>query len=385
MPLGPSSSLKVVKIQRSRSTSTSNPVFVHVLVQFAPFTGADPMLVDDFDYELPDELIARYPSSERSGSRLLVVEDAVLHHQRFTDLPQFIRPEDLLVFNNTQVMAARLFGRKATGGQVEMLIERIDAPCRARAHLKASKAPRPDSVIYLQDGSAVKVLGRDGELFCLEFPERVSLVLDRLGEVPLPPYLGRAQELMDRERYQTVYAKVSGSVAAPTAGLHFDQPLLNKLAEQGVASAYVTLHVGAGTFQPVRATRLEDHVMHQEWLDVPEATVEAIQQCRHRGGRVIAVGSTSARALESAAASGMLQAMRDETSIFIRPGYRYRVVDAMITNFHLPRSTLLMLVAAFVGRDRMLNAYRCAVAQGYRFFSYGDAMFLVRQGDRHAV
>ncbi|NNM51651.1 MAG: tRNA preQ1(34) S-adenosylmethionine ribosyltransferase-isomerase QueA [Pseudomonadales bacterium] len=343
------------------------------------------MLVDDFDYELPDELIARYPSSERSGSRLLVVSDSGLHHQRFTDLPQFICPEDLLVFNNTQVMAARLFGKKATGGQVEMLIERIDAPCRARSHLKASKAPRQDSMIYLQDGTELKVLGRDGELFCLEFPEIVTQVLERLGEVPLPPYLGRAQELMDRERYQTIYAEMPGSVAAPTAGLHFDQPLLNKLAEKGVASAYVTLHVGAGTFQPVRSDRIEDHVMHQEWFDVTEATVEAIRQCRERGGRVIAVGSTSARALESAAASGMLRAKQDETSIFISPGYRYRVVDAMITNFHLPRSTLLMLVAAFVGRDRMLDAYRCAIEQGYRFFSYGDAMLLERQEVSHAV
>ncbi len=337
------------------------------------------MHIDDFDYELPDRLIARYPLPQRSASRLLVVGEAGLQHRRVQDLPQLLRPEDLLVFNNSKVIPARLHGRKDSGGRVEVLLERLQDEYRALVHLRASKAPRADSELVLADGSRLRVLGRQEELFQLRFPEPVLRLLERLGEVPLPPYLERADEAADRERYQTVYAKHEGSVAAPTAGLHFDTELLQAVRAKGVQTCELTLHVGAGTFQPVRVDDIDQHVMHSEWLDLGPAVVEAVAATKARGGRVVAIGTTATRALESAAATGTLQPYRGDTRLFIRAPYQFRVVDALLTNFHLPRSTLLMLVAALAGRERVLAAYREAVAQDYRFFSYGDAMWLERE------
>ncbi len=337
------------------------------------------MSIQEFDYELPDRLIARYPLPERSAARLLVLRGDELEHRRVRDLPLLLRPGDLLVFNNTRVIPARLHGRKDSGGQVEMLIERIDAPTQARVHLRASKPPRAGSDIVLADATRLRVSGRQESLFIVDFPEPVRDILERLGEVPLPPYLDRPDESTDRERYQTVYARHDGSVAAPTAGLHFDAALLQALRDRGVATAEVTLHVGAGTFQPVRVENLDQHVMHSEWLELGEDVVAAVAATRARGGRVVAVGTTATRALETAAASGSLRPYVGETQLFIHPPYRFQVVDALFTNFHLPRSTLLMLVAALAGRERVLAAYRAAVAQDYRFFSYGDAMWLERE------
>ncbi|WP_026596578.1 tRNA preQ1(34) S-adenosylmethionine ribosyltransferase-isomerase QueA [Methylohalobius crimeensis] len=338
------------------------------------------MLTRDFFYELPSELIAKAPLPKRSASRLLVL-DAIagrIEDRRFIDIGDLIDARDLLVFNDTRVIPARLYGRKETGGRVEILVERLLSSERTLAHLKASKAPGAGTRIELEGGYRCIVEGREGDLFLLRFDAPVIEVLETSGHMPLPPYIDRPDTQADRERYQTVYAQKPGAVAAPTAGLHFDEPLLARLGDKGVAMTYVTLHVGAGTFQPVRVVDPDRHRMHREYFEVGEETVTAVEQARSRGGRVIAVGTTAVRALESAARGGRLQACRRETDLFIRPGFEFRCVDAMITNFHLPESTLLMLVCAFAGFEFVLDAYRHAVRQGYRFFSYGDAMFVIR-------
>lgn len=338
------------------------------------------MRVADFQFDLPDELIARYPLAERSASRLLILDAAVddsLEHGCFADLTRQLRAGDLLVFNNTRVIPARLFAQKETGGKVEVLVERILDERRVLAHVRASKAPKPGSRLLLEQGSAC-MLARHDALFELEFDRPLLPLLEQIGHMPLPPYIDRADELSDRERYQTVYAEHTGAVAAPTAGLHFDAAMLETLADMGVETAFVTLHVGAGTFQPVRVAHLEDHQMHHEWLEVSQAVVDAVQRCKGRGGRVVAVGTTSVRSLETAAREGELRAFTGETDIFIYPGCSFNVVDALVTNFHLPESTLLMLVSAFAGYSATMHAYQQAVAEKYRFFSYGDAMFITR-------
>jgi S-adenosylmethionine:tRNA ribosyltransferase-isomerase len=337
--------------------------------------------LSDFDYVLPPELIAQHPAPERSASRLLRVEPTgELRDLAFRDLPSLLERRDLLVFNDTRVIKARLRGRKDTGGEVEVLVERVLGGTSALAHVRASKTPKPGRRLAFAQGVTAEVIGRRGELFELRF-EAGRPVLDVLaahGEVPLPPYITHAPGADDESRYQTVYAEVPGAVAAPTAGLHFDEPMLAALKAKGIESARVTLHVGAGTFQPVRGDDIDSHVMHEEWYSIPEAAVNAIAATRARGGRVVAVGTTTLRALESAAASGPLRALSAETRLFIVPGFRFQVVDRLVTNFHLPRSTLLMLVSAFSGTDLMRRAYAHAVAQRYRFFSYGDAMLLDR-------
>ncbi|MCW8829270.1 MAG: tRNA preQ1(34) S-adenosylmethionine ribosyltransferase-isomerase QueA [Gammaproteobacteria bacterium] len=337
----------------------------------------------DFFYELPDELIAQRPAVERRGSRLLVLDGASggVEDRQFTDLPDPLRPGDLLVFNDTRVIPARLFGRKESGGAVEVLVERITGEQTVLAHLRASKSPRPGSWLTLEEGIAVEVSGRDGALFALRFPAPVLELLKQYGRMPLPPYIEREAGESDAERYQTVYARKEGAVAAPTAGLHFDEAMLAHLDEMGVESAYVTLHVGAGTFQPVRVDDIREHHMHSEYIEVPQAVVDAVAATRARGGRVVAVGTTVVRSLESAARAngGELAVYSGETDIFIYPGYQFRVIDALVTNFHLPESTLLMLVSAFAGYEQTMAAYRHAVEQRYRFFSYGDAMFLLPQ------
>ncbi len=338
-----------------------------------------PLTLNDFDYELPPDLIAQAPLAERSASRLLIVGDT-LDDRQFSDLPDYIRPGDLLVFNDTRVLHARLHGTKASGGQIEVLIERPVGPHEALAQIRASKSPKPGSTLRLADAFDVTVLGRVGEFFHLRFPDDEDLVqlLERHGKLPLPPYIQRAAGDADESRYQTVYARSPGSVAAPTAGLHFDESVLKRVTERGAKCAWLTLHVGAGTFQPVRVDDLGEHRMHCERYVIPQETVDAIAATRAAGGRVIAVGTTSMRALEAAAQEGPLAAGSGETEIFILPGFRFRVVDALVTNFHLPKSTLLMLVSAFAGMDTMRQAYRHAIAQRYRFFSYGDAMLLTR-------
>ncbi len=334
----------------------------------------------DFHYDLPPELIAQEPLSERSGSRLLVLDAARRNWQDrvFRELPQLLRAGDLLVFNDTRVVPARLFARKESGGAVEILLERITGSHVATAQLGVSRKPREGSHLILVDGTRARVLGRDGPFFELHFEceEPLEKLLARIGRMPLPPYITREASAADAERYQTVYARAPGAVAAPTAGLHFDQPLLDELRASGIDFGYVTLHVGAGTFQPVRSERVENHVMHREWLNVGAELVEKIRTTRARGGRVIAVGTTVVRALEAARAGGGLKPFAGETGIFIVPGYRIESIDALITNFHLPESTLLMLVSAFAGRDLILDAYKHAVEHRYRFFSYGDAMLI---------
>ncbi|MFG0683650.1 tRNA preQ1(34) S-adenosylmethionine ribosyltransferase-isomerase QueA [Pseudomonas sp. WSY_20] len=338
------------------------------------------MRVADFSFELPDSLIARHPLAERHGSRLLVLDgpSGALEHRQFPDLLGYLRPGDLMVFNNTRVIPARLFGQKASGGKLEMLVERVLDSHRVLAHVRASKAPKVGTVILVDGGGEAEMVARHDTLFELRFTEEVLPLLDRVGHMPLPPYIDRPDEGADRERYQTVYAEKAGAVAAPTAGLHFDEALLEQIAAKGVEQAFVTLHVGAGTFQPVRVDKIEDHHMHKEWLEVSQSVVDAIEACRARGGRVIAVGTTSVRSLESAARDGQLKPFSGDTDIFIYPGRPFHVVDALVTNFHLPESTLLMLVSAFAGYPETMDAYAAAVEQGYRFFSYGDAMFITR-------
>ncbi len=336
------------------------------------------MRISDFNYELPDDLIARYPTAERRGSRLLELSSEFVDRQ-FSDLPSLLRAGDLLVFNNTKVIPARLHGHKETGGRIEILIERITGETTALAHIRASKAPKAGGRLRVEN-VVVDVTGRDGELFALEFQTPILPLLERSGEMPLPPYLERGAEESDNTRYQTVYARDPGAVAAPTAGLHFDEAMLDETRELGVQHAWVTLHVGAGTFQALRQEDVELNKLHSERVEVRQAVCDAVAATRKTGGRVVAVGTTSVRALESASTSGALQAFRGETDLFIVPGYRFRTVDAMLTNFHLPQSSLLMLVAAFAGTARVREAYQHAVRERYRFFSYGDAMFLTPEG-----
>jgi len=343
-----------------------------------------PHTIADFDFALPPELIAQHPAPERSASRLLDGRGATPVDRVFRELPSLLEPGDLLVFNDTRVIKARLFGRKASGGAVEALVERILPEREVLAHLRASKSPQPGSTIRFADAFDAEVLGRggpDGSLYHLRWPGGPLDLLESHGHVPLPPYITHADDADDARRYQTVFAARPGAIAAPTAALHFDAAVLEALRERGVQTANVTLHVGAGTFLPVRAERLEDHRMHSEWFEVSEATVVAVEAARVRGGRVLAVGTTSVRSLESAArATGALQATRGETDIFITPGFEFRVVDALLTNFHLPKSTLMMLVSAFAGHAQVMALYRHAIEARYRFFSYGDAMLLARAG-----
>ncbi|MBB3228944.1 S-adenosylmethionine:tRNA ribosyltransferase-isomerase [Luteibacter sp. Sphag1AF] len=338
----------------------------------------------DFDFHLPPELIAQAPLAERSASRLLLLDVAAgtRENRMFRELPDLLAPGDLLVFNDTRVLPARLHGHKESGGAVEILIERVTGTHEARAQLGVSKKPKEGGRIILTDGSMVTVLGREGEFFVLRFDtdEPLEKLLIRVGEMPLPPYIERGADSSDTERYQTVFAREPGAVAAPTAGLHFDEALLARIRDMGVDTGYVTLHVGAGTFQAMRADDVRDHVMHREWLNVGEALVEKIRATRAAGGRVIAVGTTVVRALESATVDGVLSPFAGETQIFIFPGYRITSVDGLVTNFHLPQSTLLMLVSALAGKETILDAYRFAVAERYRFFSYGDAMLILPGG-----
>jgi S-adenosylmethionine:tRNA ribosyltransferase-isomerase len=346
------------------------------------------MLLQDFNFDLPPELIAQRPAAERSASRLLTVDgrDGGYADRQFRDLPQLLTPADLLVFNDTRVIPARVFGAKQSGGRVEILLERALSDCQALAHVRASKGLREGAVVLLPGGQQARMLARDEELFRLEFSCPVLAFFETHGEIPLPPYIHRQAEEGDRERYQTVYSRSTGAIAAPTAGLHFDAPIFAALADRGIRQCFVTLHVGAGTFAPVRDAQIENHKMHAEYLEVSAATCDAMAATRAAGGRVVAVGTTVVRSLETAAqqsaegradgTAAVIAPYRGVTRIFIRPGHRFRAVDALLTNFHLPQSTLLMLCSAFVGREALLAAYRHAVQARYRFFSYGDAMFL---------
>lgn len=340
------------------------------------------MLVKEFSFELPEQLIASQPQAERSASRLLVMnrQSGELQHQIFKDILQLLNPGDLLVFNNTRVIPARLFGEKSSGGKVEVLVERLLEGQRFLAHIRASKAPKPGTELLLENSAKVIMQQRHDTLFELELlgDEPVLAMLERLGHMPLPPYIARPDTEEDKARYQTVYNQKPGAVAAPTAGLHFDQPLLEQLQAKGIEFAYVTLHVGAGTFQPVRVDSILEHKMHAEYIEVDQAVVDAVAACKARGNKVVAVGTTSVRSLESAAKQhgGELKPYSGDTQIFIYPGYQFKVIDSLITNFHLPESTLIMLVSAFSSREHVLNAYQTAIAEQYRFYSYGDAMFI---------
>lgn len=354
------------------------------------------MRVADFSFELPESLIAHYPQPERSGCRLLQLDgpSGELKHGVFTDLLDNLEAGDLLVFNNTRVIPARMFGRKVSGGKIEVLVERVLDDHRVLAHVRASKAPKPGTDLLLGDDESIAatMVARHDTLFELRFNDErdVFTILNAAGHMPLPPYIDRPDEDADRELYQTVYSEKPGAVAAPTAGLHFDEPLLAALREKGIEMAFVTLHVGAGTFQPVRVETIEEHVMHAEYAEVPQEVVDAVLACKARGKRVVAIGTTSVRSLESAANASkeaLIAPFFDDTSIFIFPGYHYQVVDALVTNFHLPESTLIMLVSAFAGYKNTMHAYQQAVAEQYRFFSYGDAMFISRnpQAEQESV
>ena len=339
----------------------------------------------DFHYELPPDLIAQAPLAERSASRLLTLDGAsgALADRRFRDLPDLIRPGDLVVFNDTRVIPARLFAVKESGGKVELLLERPREGAKALVHARASKPLRPAMLLHGR-GGAIRILERHGDLWEVELPEPALPFFERYGQMPLPPYIRREPDAADATRYQSVFARRDGAVAAPTASLHFDAPLLDQLEARGARRAFVTLHVGAGTFQPVRTDAVGAHVMHAEFVEVNAAACEAIAATCARGGRVIAVGTTVVRALESAAGGGTLAPYVGDSSLFIVPGFRFRIVDAIVTNFHLPESTLLMLVSAFAGREHVLAAYRHAVTAKYRFFSYGDAMFITPAPSAHA-
>ena len=332
--------------------------------------------LSDFDFDLPQALIAQTPLAERSASRLLHIDGDALHDRAFTDIVDLIAPGDLLVFNDTRVLKARFFGVKASGGKVEVLIERVLDQRTVHAQVRASKSPAAGSTIRLADAFDVEVGERAGEFYTLRFPADVFDLIEQHGRLPLPPYIDHAADAFDEQRYQTVYASQPGAVAAPTAGLHFDQPLLDRLRDKGVRIAFVTLHVGAGTFQPVRTENLAEHKMHSEWYTISQATADAVREAKAAGRNVIAVGTTSLRALESASQSGDLQPASADTALFITPGYRFKTVTRLITNFHLPKSTLLMLVSAFAGYRQIRAAYAHAIANNYRFFSYGDAMLL---------
>jgi len=334
-----------------------------------------PMLISDFNYDLPDALIARYPAADRRGSRLLELDNG-LTDRTFAEFPTLLRAGDLLVFNDTRVIKARLAAIKETGGKAEILVERVQGERAVLAHIKASKSPKPGARLRLADEVVAEVTGRSGGLYTLDFSVDVLPFLEQHGEVPLPPYLGREADSDDVARYQTVYAKDPGAVAAPTAGLHFDDAMLEETRQRGVQHAWITLHVGAGTFQSLREESIRDNKLHSERVEVNRACCDAVNAARQAGGRVVAIGTTSVRALECASTSGTIEPFNGETDMFILPGYEFRSVDAMITNFHLPESSLLMLVAAFAGKEKILAGYRHAVREKYRFFSYGDAMFL---------
>lgn len=337
--------------------------------------------LNDFSYELPPELIARYPAAERSASRLLCLDkkSGRINHRTFNELLSLLKAGDLLIFNDTKVIPARLFGQKATGGKVEIFIDQILDNTRVLAQLRASKAPKPGTKIFLDLQKEITILAQQGELFELEFQNEtksVGEILQAIGHIPLPHYMDREDEAMDQERYQTVYAKNPGAIAAPTAGLHFDETLLTQLKMRGIEMAFVTLHVGRGTFQPIRVAKIKDHVMHKEYVEVSQEVCTKIKAAKTRGNKVIAVGTTSVRSLETAARNGPLNSFIGETDLFIFPGYEFKVIDAMITNFHLPQSTLLMLVCAWAGHLNTMQAYKNAIAAKYRFFSYGDAMWI---------
>ena len=334
---------------------------------------------DHFQFELPNELIAREPTEQRQGSRLLFLDGAKnqLEHEQFSDFLIHIESGDLIVFNNTKVIPARLYGQKQSGGKVEVLVERLVSSHSVQAHVRASKAPKPDTQIVFSKNCGAQMTGRADDLFELTFNRPVLEVLESIGHMPLPPYIDREDTEADKSRYQTVYADQLGAVAAPTAGLHFDEKMLADIEAKGAKVAFVTLHVGAGTFQPVRVDNISDHQMHSEWLHVSESVTDQVLQTKANGGRVIAVGTTSVRCLETAAQNGQIAPFEGDTNIFIYPGYRFNVVDGLLTNFHLSESTLLMLVSAFAGHKPIMAAYQEAVTERYRFFSYGDAMFLL--------
>jgi S-adenosylmethionine:tRNA ribosyltransferase-isomerase len=336
------------------------------------------MHINDFDFNLPQELIAQYPLAKRSASRLLCVsrKSGLIEHRQFVDLPELLFPNDLLVFNDTKVVPARLFGTKPTGGRVEVLIERILERDIISAQIRASKSLKVGSIIYLNEQVIFTILSKEDDFFILQSSHSIDFVLQQFGHIPLPPYIGREDNALDRERYQTIYAEKSGAVAAPTAGLHFDNAMFTALAAKGIQSTFLTLHVGAGTFQPVRVQDITQHKMHLEYVEVSPQICELVKATKASGGRVIAVGTTSVRSLETAALHNGIQPFCGDSDIFIYPGFRFRCVDGIITNFHLPKSTLLMLVSAFAGLQNVRRAYQEAIQARYRFYSYGDAMFL---------
>ncbi len=334
--------------------------------------------ITDYDYDLPESLIAQFPKETREDSRLLIAKGDTLQDAIFSDIVNEIRDNDLLVINNTRVLPARVFAQKETGGNVEILVERISTDTRFLAQVRASKSPKIGQLIVIDNEPRFKMMGREGEFFIFETVslEPVFPLLEKYGHMPLPPYINRNDSDFDKDRYQTVFNKENGAVAAPTAGLHFSKALMESVQQKGAQFAEITLHVGAGTFKPVREDALKDHVMHKEWIHVSRETVEKIQETQQKGGRIISVGTTVTRALETAALSGILKPYSGDTNIFIRPGFEFKVIDALITNFHLPKSTLLVLVSTFMGYERIQTVYRHAIAEQYRFFSYGDAMFL---------
>ncbi|WP_395340828.1 tRNA preQ1(34) S-adenosylmethionine ribosyltransferase-isomerase QueA [Ningiella sp. W23] len=345
------------------------------------------MKITDFDFDLPEQLIAKYPAQQRSASRMLCLDgqNGEIQHKQFTDIVDLLEEGDLLVFNNTRVIPARLFGQKASGGRVEVLLERVLSDNTAHAHIRASKSPKAGTELSMEGGIKIKVLGREDALFHIEFAsdENVFDLLEKHGHMPLPPYIDRPDEDSDKERYQTVYNEKPGAVAAPTAGLHFDDEILAKIKSKGVNTAFVTLHVGAGTFQPVRVENIKDHVMHAEYAEVTEEVVKQVLETKAANKRVVAVGTTSVRSIESAAhqehlkdTDVLLEPFLSDTSIFIYPGFEFKVIDVMLTNFHLPQSTLMMLISAFAGREEVMKAYSQAIEKAYRFFSYGDAMLI---------
>jgi S-adenosylmethionine:tRNA ribosyltransferase-isomerase len=355
-----------------------SPVIFSVAIIAGYMTPKELLNISAFDFSLPEELIAQAPSPERTGSRLLDLSDGTqLRDSRFNEIASLLNPGDLLVFNDTKVIKARLYGQKTSGGKIEVLVERVIDETRALTQIKASKTPKPDSVLDFSGGYSATVVRRHGEFYEISFSAPVLDVLDNIGILPLPPYVTHTPTVEDESRYQTVYARELGAVAAPTAGLHFDEALLQSLTSKGVKTAFVTLHVGAGTFQPVRVDDIKDHVMHSERYRIPELAARLIAETKANGKRVVAVGTTSARTLEGSFKTfGKIHECEDETNIFITPGYTFNVVDALITNFHLPKSTLMMLVTAFGGYDRLMQAYQHAIKQKYRFFSFGDAMFI---------
>lgn len=342
------------------------------------------MLTSDFFYSLPEELIAQYPAERRDSSRLLCLEsDSRISDSSFTRLPAYLKPGDLLVLNDTRVIPARLFAKKDTGGKVEIMLERIQDNSTLLVQLRVSKSPRPGSSLYIDQENSFEVLGRQGDMYLLKYQGEKTLagVLSQFGHMPLPPYISRDDETIDKERYQTVFSNTPGAVAAPTAGLHFTDEVLNNLKEKGVDNVKLTLHVGAGTFQPVRVTDINQHKMHSEYMQLGQEVVDKIKSTQKTGGRVLAVGTTVVRSLETAARTGELKSYKGETDIFIYPGFKFNVVDMLLTNFHLPESTLLMLVCAFAGKDNVMQAYQHAIEQKYRFYSYGDAMLILKNDE----